>query len=412
MLNLFNGTKLKSLVKTNRLFYHLNATFKAHRSRQFIRSQDNYYRNEIITRGIHYDLEIIRQELRSKLLTREALHPKPLGRLRIFWLGGNEDQDRSGFLQALNTFGEVIEFRNSKGTYGLEYSGSVFYDPSVAQRNSEALERQFFEEHKKKKVDLLIGQFGANFLNVGILDLIKKSKCVVINIAMDDRLPELWTSIQGRLMGSVGLAGAVDLTLNTCEEFCPRYLCHGGFAIPWVLGSDPDIFRPAATKLYDISFVGSNYGVRPVYINRMRASGLNVSTFGPGWPSGLINAQKTAEVFGQSKIVLGMGTVGYHNDLYTIKLRDFDATMAGALYITHGHPDLAKLFNENEEIVFYSTLDEAVKKIRFYLKNESRCLQIGQQAAKKARAQYTWKMRIHEALNFVGLLEDSQNVRN
>lgn len=412
MLKLFNGKHLRKVLRANRFVYLLNAKYKAHLSRRLIQTQQNYYTNEIGFQRINYNRNSVKKELRKKLEDRGALHSKPPGRLRIFWVGANEEQDKSGFLQALKSFGEVIEFKNSNGTYGLENSGPIFHDSNVVKRNDSALVKQFVDEYNKAKIDLLIGQFWSNYLSSESLEQIRKTKCVVANIAMDDRLPELWTKVDGKLMGSVGLASAVDLTLNTVEEFCPRYLCHGGQAIPWVLGSDPILFKPSDKKIYDISFIGSNYGVRPIYINKMRNSGLNVSTFGPGWPSGSVSAQRTAQIFGESKIVFGMATVGYHNNLFTLKLRDFDATMAGALYITNRHPELEKLFREDEEIVFYSTLKEAIDKMHFYLSNESACLGIGRQAAQKARALYTWSNRIQEALNFLGLLEAPQNVRN
>ena len=92
-----------------------------------------------------------------------------------------------------------------------------------------------------------------------------------------------------------------------------------------------------------------------------------MKVFGPGFPSGMISAQKTAEVFSHAKIVLGIGYVAYSRKVCTLKLRDFDAMFTGALYITSRNEDLEELFKENEHISYYDSKESLLEKINYFL---------------------------------------------
>lgn len=94
------------------------------------------------------------------------------------------------------------------------------------------------------------------------------------------------------------------------------------------------IFLSTRTKKYDVVFVGSKYGWRKYLIEKLQSKGLKIDVFGPGWENGSLNNKEMAKVFGMSKIILGIGYVGYNKSIITLKCRDFDAPMSGALYLT------------------------------------------------------------------------------
>jgi len=228
---------------------------------------------------------------------------------------------------------------------------------------------------------------------------------VTANVAMDDRLPDMWVKYKGRPMGAVGLGDGLDLTLNSSPECLVRYLIHDYPAIFWPMASDPDVFKPAEVKDIDVSFIGNKYGTRAKIVQKLEASGVKVDAYGGGWANGPVGPDKAADIFGRSKIILGVGTIAYNEDIYTLKLRDFDATMAGALYLTHRNPDLLAIFTEGEEIECYADENEAAEKAVYYLAHPERIEAIGKAAAKKARERHTWDIRIGEALEALGLLE-------
>jgi spore maturation protein CgeB len=326
---------------------------------------------------------------------------KRSGKLRIFLFGGNEAQDKTGFYQALNNLGELIVFKNQKGEYGPEHDAEPFKRIYI-ERNDAAFLKQLEAAHKEAPIDILIGQMWAHRMSASVLCKAQSLGIITLNIAMDDRLPWHWGYESGIRLGAIGLKDGIDLTLTTSPECCAWYWCENAPAVYFPLGSDPALFRPSK-KSIDVCFVGSKYGIREQIVNTLIASGIHVEAFGPGWPNGPIDSDQVAEVFNKSRIILGIGTVGYNNDLFTLKLRDFDAPMAGALYITHRTPELQQLFKEDEEIAFYEDERQAAEKIKKFLASPTLLEQMGSKARVKACQLYSWEKRLAAAFAYIGI---------
>lgn len=397
---------IKNGLKKIPIIYELNAKLKASatkkKSEKLLRSFD--FMESASSR--RYSPADTRDAVRNRLSQREIdarLICK--GEMKIFWVGASKEQDYSGFIQALRRFGDVAEFCNNSGQYGQEFSAKQ-YDASVVERNSQALLAQVASIRQKwGRIDVLIGQMWANYLSVDVLNKIQKLGIVIINISMDDRLPELWNIYKGVSLGSAGLSSGFDLVLTSSPECCKRYFLNDCPSLFWPMGSDPDLFKPAVFKDIDVAFVGNNYGNRGRIVRGLLKSGIKVEAFGRGWPNGYIGPEKMAEVFSRSKIILGIGTIAYNTDIYTLKLRDFDATMAGALYVTHRNPDLLNIFTEGKEIECYLSEEEAVSKILHYLNHDQEREEIASAALEKARNFHTWDIRLCEAFSSAGFIE-------
>jgi len=66
--------------------------------------------------GVKYSEREVIDSVRAGLRSRGAVKgPKPRGSLRIFWAGTSEAQDRSGFLQSLQKFGNVTAMTGAGG---------------------------------------------------------------------------------------------------------------------------------------------------------------------------------------------------------------------------------------------------------------------------------------------------------
>lgn len=387
--------------------YNLNAFFKARRNKWMLNRLNNFYSKKAKLLGITYKEDEIKDRIQERLAKRGIiLKPKTFGELKIFLMTYNPSQDESGFLQAMRKAGEIVILKNDNN--GIGFRG---YQPDecssliakIIESNNRALIDQVREEHKKKKIDFVIGQIWADIVDVNALIEVQKMRIPTVNISMDDKLPDLWGNERGRRMGSVGLVDGLDLILTTTASVCEWYMVEGCPAIYWPLASDPNIFYPRADKKYDVAFIGSNYGMRGKLVRAIMAAGVNIAAFGPGWPNGAVGAEESGRIFGEAKIILGTGTIGYNEDIFTIKLRDFDAPMSGALYITHRNPDLLKLFKEGEEIECYLTIEECVRKIKYYLENLDKLEKITQAGLLKARENYTWEKRIKDTLRLLNL---------
>lgn len=404
--------KLKQQLKRNPFLWNVNARFKAALIKRASARLTRSYADRARARGLVYSQSAALDDLRRKLKQRGLpIASLPRGQLRIFWAGANWNQDSSGFLAALQKFGHVICLHNARGGYGWSYAGAgrviSNYNAEVIRSNDGCLIEQVKQACSLGKIHILMGQMWANFVSAKVLEQIQKMGIITVNVSMDDRLPELWESYKGVRLGSVGLAGGLDLVLTSSSDCCMRYALEDCPAIFWPMASDPERFKPYPDdqKIYDVSFIGGKYGQRGKIIERLLRAGIKMETFGPGWPNGPVNADQSAEIFGKSRIILGVGTIAYNNDIYTLKLRDFDATMAGALYITHRNPDLLALYEEGREIECYLTIDECVQKIRYYLDHPTERQSIAAAGMVRARRDHTWEKRLSTALNYVGLLD-------
>jgi len=226
---------------------------------------------------------------------------------------------------------------------------------------------------------------------------------------MDDRLPEHWTHNGDIRLGSVGLAHGLDMVLTTLPETCLWYGVDGCPALFWPLASDPGVFTPeeGAPRDIDVLFIGNKYGVRSKIVRYLEKYGVKVDCYGRGWPNGYVNAEQMAALSKRARIILGVGTVGHCQDVYTLKLRDFDAPMSGALYLTHRNPDLCQLYSETEEFECYTTPKEALNKIRFYLEHPTDLARVAKNGQRKALASYTWDQRFLTTFEQLGLLHSN-----
>jgi len=324
--------------------------------------------------------------------------------LRVFWVGANYEQDRSGLLPSLASFGSVEVFSAREGTYGPVYPTYVPYDRDTAQLNSRALTAQVLAAHRDRPIDVLIGQMWRSLYTADALSTIQGMGIATVNISWDDRLPEMWVRDSGPPLGPVGLVAGTDLILTSSAETCLWYAVENAAAIFWPMASDPSIYRPAEHRTHDLVFVGSRYGIRERVITRLRSEGVSIEVYGPGWPNGSLTTSETAALFGAAKVILGIGTVGHNADVVTLKLRDFDAPMAGALYITHYNPDLALLFREDEEIVFYRNETECGAIIARYLQDTDARIRTAQAGHARALRDHTWSARFDELFQRLGLL--------
>jgi spore maturation protein CgeB len=402
--------KLRNVLKQLTLVTNLNSAWKARQLKAKLRRLRLHYYEKAVAQDIKYWEDITLESVRTSLQRKINISPSKPRRLKVFWVGANLDQDRSGFLQALERLCDVTHFYNFKGEYGLWYKdrhGRIpIYDPEIVALNDKALLNQVESTNNMTGIDILMGQMWSNYVSVEALARIRAIGIPVINISMDDRLPDNWGSRDGYRLGAVGLIGATDLVLTTTAEACLWYAVEGCPAIFWPLASDPGMFSPVENTKRDINvlFVGNRYGIRSRIVDYLVNHGIEVSSWGGGWPNGYVNAKQCAGLFKRARIILGIGTVGYCDDVYTLKLRDFDAPMAGALYVTHRNPDLTALYREGEEIACYENEKECVDVIRHYLSNPELLSSVARAGWCKAISRDSWDRRIAQTFEKVGLI--------
>ena len=324
-------------------------------------------------------------------------------RLNIFFVGTYYDHEMQGFLQGLQMLGDVHTYINALGGYGINTSRGVKLSQHEHQQWCRHLYESVLEANQVKPIDFVIGTFTAPSISLEALLAIRGLAIPIINIAMDDMLPQHWRTERKVKMGAFGLGPAVDLTLQTTPAMIPRYLKAGYPAIYFPFASDADIFCPTTEKDIDVLFIGNCYGKREKLIARCVEAGISVEAYGLEFPRGHISGEKVPRLFGRSKIILGSGLVGHSANLTTLKLRDFDGPMAGALYLTSQNPILENHFNIGKEIITYRNIDDCINKIKYFLTNEKERLRIAINGRARACSEHTWNHRLKLLPQVLGL---------
>lgn len=276
----------------------------------------------------------------------------------------------------------------------------------ISQHNGKRLIEIVKNAQKVGPVNVVIGQMWAFSMDSSALQKVRETGIPVVNISMDDRHAFRIKKINGKWTGTSGLIGAIDLACTTAKECCLWYELEGCPAVYLLEASDPEIFKPLSVpKEHDVCFVGANYGVRSKIVKAIEKKNVKVTCYGNGWQNGRIDVKKLPELFAKSRIILGVGTIGYCTDFYALKMRDFDGPMSGSLYITHDNPDLYELYEVGKEIITYKTPEECAQKIRYYLDHPEERKTIARAGRIRAEREHTWELRFKKLLMTIGFLE-------
>lgn len=76
---------------------------------------------------------------------------------------------------------------------------------------------------------------------------------------------------------------------------------------------------------------------------------------------------------------------------FCCNMRMFEATGTGTLLLTDSKRNLPELFEPEREVVTYSSLDDAVEKVTYYLQNEPERMAIAKAGQKRTLAQYSFR---------------------
>jgi hypothetical protein len=311
--------QIKNTLKKNKFIYSLNAYLKCRATKKQYNKIVAHYAT--LKESKPFDM-LFQERLGDRIENIQTLD-RPL---RIFFLGTDEMQDRSGIIQALEKCGNLTCFTQADGRYGQNLTCS----PSERRKINSARLWEIFQEQsaKNQETDLLIAQSWNSFIDGTVFSRIRNHfGTIIINISMDDR-HQYWGryAYDGKWGGTCGLIPHIDFALTTAPESVEWYLKEQCPALFFPEASDPQIFHPMPElpKIHDVCFVGGCYGIREKMVRAIQQAGINVTAYGNGWPNGRIPTEEVPRLFAQSKIILGIGTIGHCHDFYSLKMRDFD----------------------------------------------------------------------------------------
>ena len=325
-------------------------------------------------------------------------------RLKLFFVGTDEQQDKSGLLQALGKLAHTHWFTKPDGSYGHNDARSTDVRRSA---NADLLWNQLTTLAGQGWMpDIILAQTWASLIDPAVFSRARQQwGCLVVSLAMDDRHQYWGGKVGAPGLGTYALIPHIDLALTAAPECVAWYEKEGCPALYFPEASDPAIFHPLPNlpKVYDVSFVGARYGIRDQLVGALRKAGIRVSAFGSGWEAGRLDNDAVPRMFAQSKVLLGVGTIGYCHDFYALKLRDFDGPMSGSVYLTHANPDLNGLFRVGQEIVTYQDQLDCVTKTRYLLAHDDERERIAHAGRVRACAEHSWERRFGQLLATLGL---------
>lgn len=394
-------TKIKNILKKSKLISAINAKVKCKQLKSKYKKIVEKYENV----KQKYTFEELMLQKGFTKEWKESLKGK---KLNIYFIGTDEFQDKSGFIQDLSKVCKLTYFTKFDGTYG-QYSGQLYYNGVKGKELNtnkviQDIEQLILED---KKPDLILMQAWGRSFEIDKINVFKhKHNLKFINISLDDRLVYKDTTpvVEKYDYGIIGLNSIVDLSLVSNPEVVQWYLKENIPSLFFPMASSSEFYFPLdIQKKYDVGFIGNKYGFREELVTRLISAGINVEARGTGWEAGRISLKDNNKFFNECKIILGMGTVGHCKDFYTQKLRDFDVPLSGGVYVTHNNKDLKQLYIENKEIILCDTIDEYIDKIKLLLIDENKLKEISADAYKKASQNHTYEKRFLKLFELLGI---------
>jgi len=201
------------------------------------------------------------------------------------------------------------------------------------------------------------------------------------------------------------------------EKHCPSVW--GWFP----MAAEPSIHRqtPLTTEekgFYgsDISFMGAAYPNRVHFFHNFPPEKLKL--WGTGW-SGImpseyqiplaeqrITPQQSNLIYQATKININIHSSNSTDCIFDpkgdfVNPRTFEIAACGGFQLIDRRPAIKELFDEDTDLVCFSTIEEALDKINYYLKNEKQRIQIAENSRQKVLQFHTYQQRLDKMLQVI-----------
>lgn len=250
-------------------------------------------------------------------------------------------------------------------------------------------------------------------------------KCITFHA--DDE-PEAW---YGR---NAGFDHRFDLVASHSQRGTARRQQQGQTLaryLPW--GFNPRRFFPQSpplAKQYDVVFVGTNNDYsRPgtpqgggdgrqdtltELYQHCLLKGYRFRVFGSGWDKhpglsavdgGWLEHEAMLQVYRQTRLVFnpGYSADGSASHCQT-KLRHFEVPGCGAAQLVNRNPELAALFEEGRDILFFDGIDDLCHVVDHYLAHEQQRQAIAEAGCQRAHREHTTDARVQALLGWTRAL--------
>jgi spore maturation protein CgeB len=191
------------------------------------------------------------------------------------------------------------------------------------------------------------------------------------------------------------------------------------------MAADPRHHKPVSMSesekaMYgsDISFMGAAYPNRVRFFSRFRKD--NLKLWGTGWSDSLpdyqiplsehrISTQQSNIIYQATKVNINIHSSndGYQDTRLIDEIGDFvnprtfEIAACGGFQLVDDRVAVRELFDADTEMVFFTSVDEALDKADFFIKNESLRKKIALAAQQKVLSHHTYDIRLQKMLDII-----------
>jgi spore maturation protein CgeB len=218
-----------------------------------------------------------------------------------------------------------------------------------------------------------------------------------------------------------------DYCITTDREALPKYKAIGYEKVilsQWA--ANQHIYKKRNMPyMHEISFVGQPHGVRRETIDQLKKENIRVAVFGNGWRTnlfkkkwnrlinklnlglfrlntGMISHPKMLEVFCSSKINLNLSSNSSGLGAQ-MKGRHFEIPACGGFMLTDYNEEIEQYYAIGKEVECYSSFEELIDKIRFYLAHDKEREEIARAGHERTLRDHTWDKRFKEIFSAIKL---------
>jgi hypothetical protein len=327
-------------------------------------------------------------------------------------------------------------------------------DAKAREAFSEVVLTRFKREHAKRPFDLFFGYLMDGIIEPAVIDEIRSAGVLTCNFSCNN-------VHQFDLVD--GLSPHFDFNLHSERDVGNKFKAIRATPLWWPMAANAQYAHPVdVPRQFGASFVGANYGLRAEYALHLLDNGVDLHLFGPRWtlvsrlartkrrvrrdltmgkaliaPSLRAQVKATAEVaridvtrrlaieypgsvhqpisdeevislYSSSQVSLGFLEVFEQHDpskpiLQHLHLREFEAPMSGALYLTNYSDELAEFFEPGKEVLVWRNRHELLEKTQYYAKHPEAGDKIRAAGHKRALACHTYEHRFEQLFAEIGL---------
>ena len=288
--------------------------------------------------------------------------------------------------------------------------------------------------HRRTPIDIFFSYFSSAHVEPDVIRAIGNMGIVTINWYCN-------ASYQFRLVKD--LAPAYHYSLVPEKFRLEDYRHAGANPIFCQEAANPNVYTAYdVPRDLDVTFVGQKYGDRSMYIEALVQAGVDVRVWGPHWAtvcgdiprwtqftSGIMHVlrgkarswmanghawrygspltdEELIKMYSRSKVSLGFSRVAdLSTQIRQVRLRDIEAPMSGAFYLTEYCEELEECFDIGREIVCFKNAEDLVDKAKYFLAHDSERERIRHAGMRRARKDHSWHRRFADIFETIGMNE-------